>query len=424
MSQYHAAKLLQPGHPMHGKKVDISVRDGRIQRLEAASGKAGKAIDLEGCWVSAGWWDGQADFRDPGVERAEGLKNGLNAAAQGGFTRVAPVASTIPCRDQPSEVISLLHRASTSVCGVIPIASVSIGCAGKQLSEGFALRDAGARAFSDDGPLERPELLRRALEYHSPSRLPVFSEAHDPHFQPDGVMHEGSMSTAMGLPGNSEESELLRIGRDLDILRYAGGRLHFPVVTTAAGLNAIREAKAAGLDVSCGTTVHHLCWTEADLDGFNRDMKLMPPLRTGKDRSALREGALDGTLDMIVSDHRPRTPEEHDVDFMMVRPGIAGIHAVGPALLGAMFDHGASEQDAVLALHALLVSGPRKLLADPAEVGGLEEGAAAELTFFSTAQAPLPDSSSLAPNTVYGNRSDMLRGHIRGVVTPRGALWN
>ena len=130
MSQYHAAKLLQPGHPLHGKKVDISVKDGRIQRLEAASGEAGKAIDLEGCWVSAGWWDGQVDFRDPGVERAEGLKNGLTAAAQGGFTRVAPVASTIPCRDQPSEVISLLHRASTSVCGVIPVASVSIGDCG------------------------------------------------------------------------------------------------------------------------------------------------------------------------------------------------------------------------------------------------------------------------------------------------------
>lgn len=426
MTRFPASRLFQPGHPLHGKSVDISIEDGIIREMEAAAkmGAGAAEVDLEGTWVSAGWWDCQADFRDPGTERAEGLKHGLTAAAQGGFTRVAPVASTVPCRDQPSEVISLVHRASSSVCGVIPIAAVSMGCKGTQLSEGFALRDAGARAFSDDGPLQRPELMRRALEYHSPSGLPVFSDAHDPQFQSEGVMNEGTMSTAMGLPGNSVESELLRIGRDLEILRYTGGRLHFPVITSAAGLRAIQDAKAAGLRVTCGTTVHHLCWTDGELDGFNRDMKLMPPLRSAEDRSALRDAALHGSLDVIVSDHRPRTPEEHDVDFMMVRPGIAGIHAVGPALLGALTDHGADEAQALAALHALLVQGPRTLLGAADDARGIEVGAPAELTFFSTGTATLPATSSLAPNAFYTSATPHLHGHVRGVVTARGAHWN
>ena len=419
-------RLLQPGADLHGKAVDLVIEDGVIQSLQPASSQpvAEGEMDLKGAWISAGWWDGQVDFRDPGMERAEGLLGGLKASAQGGFTRVAPVSSTHPCRDQPSEISSLIHRSSNMACGVLPIAALSMGRKGTQLSEAFALKEAGARAFSDDAPIDRPELLRRALEYHQPSGLPVFSDAHDPHFQPDGVMHEGAMSIALGLQGNSGESELLRVNRDLDILRYTGGRLHFPIMTTAAGLAAVTAAKAEGLSVTCGTSVHHLCWTDQDLDGFNADMKLLPPLRSEQDRNALRQAALDGDLDLVVSDHRPRTPEEHDVDFMMARPGIAGAHAVGPALMGALSDHGANEEAVLSALYRLLCEGPRKLLGEDASRMPLAEGSAAEITAFSLSETGMPLSVSKAPNTVYTPDTPKIQGRVLGMVTPRGSHWN
>ena len=265
MPRYRAAALILPGHPLHGHPVDLLVEDDKLTGVAPADGALDATRgdrDLGSTRAFAGWWDLQTDFRDPGTERAEGLNHGLTVAAQGGFAKVAPVASTRPCRDQPAEIQAILHRSHQHVTGVLPVAALSAGRAGKELTEAHALVEAGALAFSDDAPVDRPELLRRALEYHGGLGTPVFSEAHDPEFQPEGLMHEGAASTRMGLPGLSEESETLRIRRDLDILRYSGGRLHIPVVTTAAGVQSIRDAKAEGLSVTCGTTAHHLCWTD------------------------------------------------------------------------------------------------------------------------------------------------------------------
>lgn len=419
MPRIRAARLIHPEHPLHGQAVDIVDRGQGEWTVEAASGAALDAQagdrDCGQACVFQGWWDLQADFRDPGTERAEGLQQGLQAAATGGFAAVAPVASTSPCRDTPADIQALLHRSAAAVTRALPIAALSEGRKGVQLTEAHALSQAGALGFSDDASIDRPELLRRALEYHTALKAPVFSEAHDPGFQPDGILHEGAVSTRLGLPGLSEEVETVRIRRDLDILRYAGGHLHIPVVTSASGLAAIRAAKEEGLRVTCGTTVHHLCWTDEDLDGFNRDLKLSLPLRSTQDRAALRDAALDGTLDAVVSDHRPRTPEEHDADFMVVAPGIAGIHAVGPALFGALRDHGADEQTALEALGHLLGHGPRQVL------GSADVGAA--WTFFDPTAA-LTASPSVAPNTVYTAETQGIQGGIVGVVTPTGSHWN
>ena len=422
MPRYRAAALILPGHPLHGHPVDLLVEDDKLTGVAPADGTLDATQgdrDLGSTRAFAGWWDLQADFRDPGTERAEGLDHGLTVAAQGGFAKVAPVASTRPCRDQPAEIQAILHRSHQHVTGVLPVAALSAGRAGKELTEAHALVEAGALAFSDDAPVDRPELLRRALEYHGGLGTPVFSEAHDPEFQPEGLMHEGAASTRMGLPGLSEESETLRIRRDLDILRYSGGRLHIPVVTTAAGVQSIRDAKAEGLPVTCGTTAHHLCWTDEDLAGFNRDLKLPLPLRSADDRTALRTAALDGTLDAVVSDHRPRTPEEHDADFMVVAPGIAGLHAVGSALCGALRDHGASPEDVDEAMARLLASGPRRVL----NATSASDAAPDSITLFSP-EDKAPTSSSKAPNTVYEAGTPGLGGHVVGVITARGTHWN
>ncbi|MGB0170753.1 MAG: hypothetical protein ACPF8Y_02140 [Flavobacteriales bacterium] len=421
MPRYRAASLILPGHPLHGRSVDLLVDRDRFAGIEAADGALDADRgdrDLGDAVAFAGWWDLQTDFRDPGTDRAEGLEQGLAVAAQGGFARVAPVASTRPCRDQPADIQSILLRSQGLVTGVIPVAALSAGRDGTHLTEAHALVAAGAQAFSDDAPVRRPELLRRALEYHGTLGTPVFSEAHDPDFQPDGLMHEGPASTRMGLPGLSEETETLRIRRDLDILRYSGGRLHIPVVTSATGIQSIRAAKADGLNVTCGTTVHHLCWTDEDLSEFNGDLKLALPLRAEADRDALRAAALDGTLDVVVSDHRPRTPEEHDADFMVIAPGIAGLHAVGPALRGALVAHGASANEANEAMARLLATGPRRV------IGAEDDAATPEgITLFSPSAGTV-QSASKAPNTVYGTDTPGMSGHVVGVMTPRGVHWN
>lgn len=419
MPRYRVAQWIQPGHDLHGQPVDIHHEAGQAISVKPASGsldtEAGDR-DLGSNVAFLGWWDLQCDFRDPGTDRAEGLMRGLDVAAAGGFCGVAPVASTRPCRDQPTEVRMLAAASADKITAALPVAAVSQDRKGIELTEARALVEAGALAFSDDAPIERPEMLRRALEYHQALGTRIFSEAQDPTLHAEGLMHEGPTSTRLGLPGQSEEGETLRIRRDLDLLRYCGGRLHFPVVTSAAGLDAIRSAKAEGLDVTCGTTAHHLLWTDADLDGFNRALKLALPLRSEADRTALRTAALDGTLDVVVSDHRPRTPEEHDVDFMVVAPGIAGLHAVGPVLFGALLDHGATEADALEAVSRLLATGPRHVL-------GVATAHTDGVTFFD-ASGTLNDSLSKAPNTVYSADTPGVKGQVTGAVSPRGAHWN
>ena len=362
MPRYRAARLILPEHPLHGQSVDILHQEGQPIEIQPSSSvpldeKDGDR-DLGHAFAFAGWWDLKVDFRDPGTERAEGLNHGLKVAAQGGFSSVAPVTSTHPFRDQPADIRALQHQSQDSITSVLPLAALSKNGGGIELTEAHALVQAGAMGFSDNAPIQRPELLRRALEYLAPLGAPVFSEAHDPSFQPEGIMHEGAVSTRLGLPGLSEEAETLRIRRDLDILKYTQGQLHIPVVTTAAGISAIRSAKSEGLQVTCGTTFHHLCWTDENLDNFNSDLKLSRPIRSETDRDALLKAALDGTLDVVVSDHCPRTPEEHDADFLMVANGIAGIHAVGPAVFGALSGYGANTEDSLAAMSRLLASGP------------------------------------------------------------------
>ena len=422
MPRFRAASLILPGHPLHGQPVDLLVHENQLTGVEQAKGTLRAEDgdkDLGDALAFSGWWDLQSDFRDPGTERAEGLTQGLAVAAQGGFARVAPVASTRPCRDQPAEIQAIFLRGEQHVTGVIPVAALSAGREGSQLTEAHALVEAGAKAFSDDAPVRRPELLRRALEYHGSLGTPVFSEAHDPDFHSEGLMHEGNTSTQLGLPGLPEETETLRIHRDLDILRYTGGRLHIPVVTTASGIESIRAAKLEGLKVTCGTTVHHLRWTDEDLAGFNRQLKLHQPLRSDVDRNALREAALNGALDVVVSDHRPRTPEEHDADFVVVAPGIAGLHAVGPVLRGALKDHGASDEDVASAMARLLAAGPRRVLGTE----GTPEDSPESITLFSPTKGSLW-SSSKAPNTVYSESTEGISGSVIGVLTARGAHWN
>lgn len=370
-----AVRVVDLGGPHDGQTVDVRVRDGKIVEIGADLPTADEAIwNEQGACLSPGWVDAQAHFRDPGEEVKEGLETGARAGQNGGFTDVAVLPSTSPVLDHKAELHYLLRRAESAAVDIHPIGALSSGLAGKALAELYDLREAGAVGFYDDGPVHHPELLRRAFEYASDLGVAIWALPLEERMNPGAVMHEGVTSTQLGLAGSPSMVETMRLFRDLEIVRYTDGRLHVPLLTTAEGVEMVRRAKAEGLKVTCGTSAHHLLFTDSDLNGFNGTLRTRTPFRSKHDRDALRAGVLDGTIDAVVSDHRPEDLEHADVDFMLAPNGLSGIETAFAALQTALGMNGLAESIRTL------THGPRKVLGLPAV--HIATGVEARLTWF------------------------------------------
>ena len=336
--------------------------------------------------------DLQADFADPGFEQKEGLENGLRAAQAGGFTHVVLNVNLHPVPDTKSNIAYLIARSAGLSAHLLPMGTVSKGRDGKQLSEMRDLAHAGAVAFSDDAPLNSVELLRRALEYTHGLPHPVITCPLELGLNAHPQMHEGVTSTHMGVVGNPTASETMRIKRDLDVLRYTGGRLHFSCISSAESVSLIREAKKEGLAVTCATSAHHLFFVDEDLSAFDGTLKTLPPFRSTADREALCAGVLDGTIDALASDHRPEDLEHHDVEFMLASNGMAGIESVFPVALAGL----GATSEAHSAIIQALTAGPRAVLG--LDVPHIVVGAAANLTWYHPAQTGSETKVSAAEN--------------------------
>lgn len=373
-----AVRIFDPHGPHDGQTVDVRIQAGTIAEVgKDLAPNDGEAIwNHPGACLSPGWVDGQAHFRDPGEEVKEGLEQGALAAQNGGFTDVALLPSTQPPLDHKAEVHYLLRRAESVGVGIHPIGALSAGLAGKSLAELHDLRKAGAVGFYDDGPVHHPELLRRALEYASDLGAAVWALPLEERMNPGAIMHEGVTSTQLGLAGAPAAVETMRLFRDLEIARYTEGRLHIPLVTTAAGVDMIRKAKSDGVQVTCATSAHHLVFIDEHLNGFNGTLRARMPFRSKADRDALRAGVLDGTIDGLVSDHRPEDLEHADVEFMLAPEGLAGIETVFAAACTAL----GGEDEAVAAIVRGLTAGPRAVLG--LEQAHIQAGATARLTWF------------------------------------------
>ena len=323
--------IVDPGGSFDGKKVDVKINNGIVTEIgRNLNSDSCLILNKENSYISPGWMDGQAHFRDPGNEIKEGLDRGMFAAAAGGFTDVAILPSTNPPIDNKASVAYLIARGekTNSPCEAHPLGCISKNRAGDQLSELIDMADAGAIGFTDDAPINKVGLLHRALEYLRPSGDVVISEAIDSDLNPGAQMHEGVTSTKLGLIGSPSESETLRIQRDIEILSYAGGRIHIPIVSTASGVNLILRAKKKGLNITASTTPHHLTFIDEDLGNFDGTLRVNPPLRLKSDRKALQVALQNGTIDSVISDHRPENIESHDVEFILSPNGISGIESV------------------------------------------------------------------------------------------------
>ena len=326
--------------------ADVLIVDGRIAAVGADAGKdASETIDAHGLAISPGFVDIHCHLRQPGFEHKETIATGTLAAARGGFTTVCAMPNNEPPIDSAAAVEFVLRTAQAEgVVRVLPIACVTRGRAGRELAELAELAQAGAVAFSDDGsPVADANLMRRALEYAGMLETSVIDHCEDAALAAEGVMHEGWVSTRLGLRGVPAAAEETMVARDIVLAEETGSRVHIAHVSTAGSVELIRQGKGRGVPVTAEVTPHHLALThEAVLLGpaetpgglaYDTNAKVNPPLRTGRDTEACIAGLLDGTIDCIATDHAPHAIQDKLCEFDNAAFGISGLEtALGLSL--------------------------------------------------------------------------------------------
>ena len=316
-------------HWRTGKRVDVSIEDGRIASVaEAAALPSGtNEIDARGAILAPGLVDLHVHLREPGQSAKETIETGTRAAAAGGFTAVACMPNTDPVLDSPAWIEWVLNRARESRhCRVHPIGTVTMGQKGEVLAPALGLKNAGAVALSDDGrPIMSAAIMRRALEYAKHAGLPIVCHEEDLTLRGSGQMNEGFTATRLGLAGIPSAAESVMVRRDVELAALTDGRVHFAHLSCLESLDGLRDAKRRGLAVTGETCPHYWVLTDEAVADYDSQAKMNPPLRSERDRAAVIEAIQDGTVDCFVTDHAPHTLEEKRQPFDLAPFGITGL---------------------------------------------------------------------------------------------------
>ncbi len=335
---FRSATICDPRSKHHLKTVDLLVEEGIIleigQRL-----KAGDAAEISSAQLilTNGFVDTFASFRDPGLEYQEDLDSGLHAAAKGGFTAVCVQPDTLPVTQHKGGISYWLNKSKGKITRLLPAAALTIDLKGSELTEMLDLNQAGATVFSNaNHPVMDAGTQMRALQYIRHFDGLMYSLPVDLNIARGGMVNEGIQSTRLGLKGIPDMAEELMVVRDIALVAYTGSRLHFAKISTSGSVKLIRDAKKAGLAISCGVAAHHLLLTDEVLTAFDTHTKVFPPLRDKADQQALIEGVKDGTIDVICSDHQPEDVETKFREFDLASFGAIGLEtAFSAALMGA-----------------------------------------------------------------------------------------
>jgi len=412
------AVIQDPASSLHGKTMDILIRDGIISEIgqDLPSPQEASVVDYHNLHVSPGWVETFTDFCDPGFEHKETLESGAAAAAAGGFTRVFVVPNTSPALHSKSQIEYIVEKSSRLPVHIHPIGAVTKNIEGKELAEMYDMHAYQAVAFSDGfHPVQSAGLLIKALQYVKAINGVLIQVPEDRSIQPGGLINEGLVSTRLGLPGKPALAEVLMIKRDLELTRYANSTLHITGISSAQSVQLIREAKAQGIKVTCSVTPHHLFFCDEDLMDYNTNLKVNPPLRMLKDQQALREGILDGTIDMIACHHQPQEWDCKTCEFEYARFGMISLESC----FGVLGTLNLSPEKIV----QLLSCQPRKCfgLYQPT----IELGATAEMTIFSPGQTYTFSTNNIrstSKNSPFLGKT--LKGKVIGIVNKDSLFLN
>ena len=320
-------RVIDPSQGLDGL-MDVRLSRGRVAEFgEGLDAGDAEVVDAAGMVVAPGLIDVHVHLREPGGEHKETIASGAASAAAGGFTTVVAMPNTDPPIDNPAAVgFVLAEGMRRGLARVLPSGAITVGQRGEQLTEVGEMVDAGAVTITDDGrPVVRAGVMRLALEYAQAFDMPVSVHEEELELSAGGVMNEGIIASRLGLAGIPNAAEDVMIARDLMLTELTGGRLHIQHVSTARGVEMIREAKARGIRVTAEATPHHFTLTDEAVARYRTDAKMNPPLRSEADRDAVRKAVVDGTLDVIATDHAPHHYDEKEQAFDDAPFGIVGL---------------------------------------------------------------------------------------------------
>jgi dihydroorotase len=321
------ATIIHEKSPFHNQKKDVLVVDGILSQIEDHLDSADATlIEFKDLHLSSGWFDPCVSFGEPGYEERETLSNGLLTAAKSGFTHILLNPDTNPVLDSFTDVSHLLNLTQGQTTKLHVSASLSENSNGENLAPLAEMNKAGAVAFGDfNKSFKNSNLLRIALDYVQSFNGLIQAYPLDAELSYQGQMHEGVVSTNLGLKAIPSVAETSSLSRAIALLEYTQGRMHIPYISAATSVEMIRNAKKKGLKISCGVGVAHLHATEDQLKDFDSNFKIIPPLRSSTDQRALKEGLLDGTIDMVTSLHQPLNSELKELEFVQSKEGSIGL---------------------------------------------------------------------------------------------------
>ena len=413
------AYINDPASAHNGQRADILIELGIIRDIQPKiDSTVDRVIHGHNISVSPGWVDIFANFADPGLEFKETIESGAKAAAVGGFTDVFVLPNTKPVIDSKSQVEYIKHKSATQAVNIYPIGALTKNAEGHDLAEMYDMRASGAIAFSDGThPLQSAGILVKALQYVKAFDGVVIQIPDDKSVGPHGLMHEGIVSTQLGLAGKPMMAEELLVARDIKLARYADSKIHFTGVTSPRSIEYIRRAKEAGLKVTCSVTPYHLFFTDADLFNYDSNLKVYPPLRTTVEQSALKQAVLDGTIDCIATHHSPHETDSKVVEFEYAAFGMIGLETCYASLRKSLPELSENR------IAELLSINPRKIFGLPAST--IEKNSPAIVTIYES-ETPIQVTSkffqSRSRNSAYIGKE--LTGSVLGIINGEKLVLN
>lgn len=413
------ATIVDPNSEYNDQKVDIWIKNGIIHAIETKIAQNNVyTVDCSGAFVSPGWMDVGVQTGDPGYEHREDLETVSRAAAAGGFTAIACQPNTNPVIHSKSEVLYLRNNTKGNLVDFLPIGAISKNCEGMEITEMYDMYHSGAIAFSDGKkPVQHAGVMMRALQYVKAFNGVVLNQPQDQSILSGGLMHEGTVSTSMGVRGLPNLAEDLMVHRDIYLAEYTQSRLHLANISTAGAVKAVKRAKTKGLFVTSSVPAINLVFEDEKLLDFDANYKVMPPLREKVDRKALIKGLVDGTIDLISSNHVPWDTEAKNLEFAYAKFGIIGLETCFPLLNTYL-----REQLSPALLVEKLAINPRRIF--QINMPAIEPEKEANLTIFDTSHNWIFEEKSIfskSKNTPFINHQ--FRGKVLGVVNHNQSVF-